>query len=166
MWDTHSNRLLLDYTPVNYFNLMSIRKTMNFYMKWYYMSINHSMNKKLSIFSFCVCIFYAWKCNENIRTLNLIIMFFVKSNLKKSTLLLRLTVHASLCGFLRIWAFKNDKKVTHLTVHAPIPGYRCMHCYARGNFMSDKWVNIKFIQIWALMSGLDGQTEFKKATNA
>ena len=26
------------------------------------------------------------------------------------TLLPRLTVHAPLCGFLRIWEFKNDKK--------------------------------------------------------
>ena len=36
------------------------------------------------------------------------------------------------------------KKVTHLTVHAPIPGYRCMHCYAGGTIMRGKWVDIIF----------------------
>ena len=59
MCATHSGRLLLDYTPANYFNIMSNRKIMNFDMKCYYTSINHSMNRNLSIFSFCVCIFYA-----------------------------------------------------------------------------------------------------------
>ena len=82
------------------------------------------------------------------------------------TLLPRLTVHAPLSGFLRIWAFKNDEKSdplkgactdTRISVHALLCG---------GHLMRGKWVDIKFVQIWALMSGLNGQTEFKKATNA
>ena len=37
------------------------------------------------------------------------------------------------------------KKVTHLTVHAPIPGYQCMQFYAGGTAMQYKWVDIKFV---------------------
>ena len=79
MCATHSSTLLLDYTPANYFNLMSNRKIMNFDMKFYYESIKHELKSKHFQF---LCLYLI--CNENIRTLNLIIVFFVKSNLKKS----------------------------------------------------------------------------------
>ena len=62
-----------------------------------------------------------------------------------STLLPRLTVHTPLSGFLRIWAFKNDKKSdplkgactdTRISVHALLCG---------GHLMRGKWVDIKFV---------------------
>jgi hypothetical protein len=63
----------------------------------------------------------------------------------KTTLLPRLTVHAPLSGFLRIWAFKNDEKSdplkgactdTRISVHALLCG---------GHLMRGKWVDIKFV---------------------
>ena len=71
-------------------------------------------------------------------------------------------MHALLSGFLRIWALKNDEKSdplkgactdTQISVHALLCG---------GHLMRGKWVDIKFLYIWALMSGLNGQTELKK----
>ena len=62
-----------------------------------------------------------------------------------TTLLPRLTVHAPLCRILKIWAFRNDEKVTHFTVQAPINRYWCMHCYAGGPLMRCKYVYSKFV---------------------
>ena len=47
-----------------------------------------------------------------------------------------------LCGLINGESFfPNNEQVTHLTVHAPIPGYRCMHCYTGGTVKRGKWVD-------------------------
>ena len=44
-----------------------------------------------------------------------------------------------------IYPFTLHNGDPRVTVHASIPGYRCMHYYMGGIDMRGKWVDIKFV---------------------